>query len=125
MSVSALTDAEQSCSVSHFVIKNSLVKTVTVLAFYLDNHVLPPWPAEVPVVCVGMEEKVGACWWPRHYGSSAPTGNQTKAGKNKKSMHVLSDSAQHVSYIFKSLFHSKTAVLQKHFMLIYNFVLDP
>ncbi len=50
----------------------------------MDNHALPPWPAEVPAVCVGREERVGACWWPLHYGSSALTGSQTKGEKKKK-----------------------------------------
>lgn len=42
---------------------------------------LPPRPAEVPAVSVGMEVRVGACWWPQHYGSSALTGSQTNRGK--------------------------------------------
>ena len=54
---------------------------------------LPPWPAEVPGVCGGMEERVGACWWPQHCGSSALTGSQTKGQKMKKrEQDVLSES---------------------------------
>lgn len=38
---------------------------------------LPPLPAEAPGVCEGTEERVCACCWPLHCGSSALTGSPT------------------------------------------------
>lgn len=49
------------------------------------SHGLPPWPAEVPGECVGMEERVGACCWPQHYEFSVLTGNQTRRDKDTRS----------------------------------------
>lgn len=51
------------------------------VTFGFIKIMLPPWPAEVPALCVGTEEKVGACWRPLHYVSSARTGNQTTREK--------------------------------------------
>lgn len=47
-------------------------------------NALPPWPADAPAAFVGMEETAGACWRPRHYGSSEPTGNQTEGDKKQE-----------------------------------------
>lgn len=104
-SVWAIINGEQSCSVSNLVIRHSLTWTVTLcvcncVSLLPDEHslknknVLPPWPAEVPGLCVGTEERVGACWWPLHCGSSVLTGSQTKKGKRHQ--HVLSHKYTHV-----------------------------
>lgn len=92
-SVWAIISVEQSCSVSNLVIRHSLTWTVTLcvcncVSLLPDEHslknknVLPPWPVEVPGLCVGTEERVGACWWPLHCGSSVLTGSQTKREKD-------------------------------------------
>lgn len=58
---------------------------------------LPPWPAGAPAVCAGMEERACACWQPRHYGSSAQTGNQTEDKKQmiKKNNNNISFDKTH------------------------------
>ena len=52
------------------------------------KHELPPLPAAAPGVCVGMEGRAGACCWPRHYGSSALTGSQTREEKRAQAFSV-------------------------------------
>lgn len=107
-SVWRIINAEQSRSVSNLVIRRSLTWTVALsvcncVSLLPDKHslkskdVLPPWPAEVPGVCVGTEERVGACWWPLHCGSSALTGSQTKREKDTSTFCHTPMSSFHIT----------------------------
>ena len=69
----------------------------------LDNPLLPQWPTEVPGVCVGMEERVGACCGPQHYGSSGLTGSQTKWGKRQQDFRSESAQSEVTQKVFPRL----------------------